>query len=480
MSVSPLLAMLRFSADRLFEALVAAPSAKRGLVVEVGSFDGQQAKMAYDKGHQLLVLEPSPVNFPKVRTRLRRGIESGEGRLVLLQVAASARNGSAMFYTNRQGSPGDHISLDGRVHEGEEVNYKPHKSYRTHVPTAPLDDVVGQRRVYFLKVDVQGHELFVFEGAQRMFRERRVGYALFEFQPKQLGPNAASLIERLNGFGYDTFSLMPWWSRGDGFSDEFYSFPTDPRAFAAAFRPTHANGMGEWTDILAVCRTCVSDNHAAPSRFMQRFDPGVLAAFADKVTSDGGGAVPSGEPAGPPPPRGEGPVPQPPDLPPRKPPVKPPQLPVDEADGPRPDATPEMLEHPGSRAPPKRPINAPIPHVSSVGGYAEAPTPGPPGSQVSGPKPGRAALPLPLRRPGYVQGKAGAAGVVIRRRTPLPSPQGTGADAPAAPLPAADDGDPEVPPATDEVTSTEAPTTTTPPTTFAEQPAETQPDPAND
>jgi FkbM family methyltransferase len=278
-SVSMLLSMLHFTADRAYEMLINAPSQKRGLVVEVGAFDGQQAAFAYHRGHQVLVLEPSPINTPKVKAKLRNAINDPTGRLTLLQVAASNQVGTAEFFTNINGSPGDHISLNGKVHEGEEQNYLPHRSYKTTVKTMPLDDIVGTRRVYFLKVDVQGHELFVFEGCQRMLRERRVAYALFEFQPKQLGAEAYKMIEELNEYGYDTFALMPWWSRGEGFSDEWYSFPTNPRLFQQQFRPEHANGMGEWTDILAVCRTCVAENHADQDKFMQPFDAAEIEAI---------------------------------------------------------------------------------------------------------------------------------------------------------------------------------------------------------
>jgi FkbM family methyltransferase len=280
-TVSPLLNMLKVSADSFFSKMLETPVRKRGLVVEVGSFDGSQAKEAYDKGYQVLVLEPSPPNFELTKTNLEGPLRD-PSRMVLLQAAASAKRGSATFMTRNTAGTGDHISLDGAVHVGEESNYPAHQLVKATVPTVALDDVVGTRKVWFLKVDVQGHEMHVFEGCRKMFQERRVSFGMFEFQPKQMGPDAHKLLEDLVSYGYDLFATGFWWSRGDGHGDEAHSFPAHVRAFPGFFRPEHAKGLGEWTDIVAVCRGCIANNYGSSENnaFLQPFSATESAEFA--------------------------------------------------------------------------------------------------------------------------------------------------------------------------------------------------------
>jgi FkbM family methyltransferase len=50
----------------------------------------------------------------------------------------------------------------------------------TRVECAPLDELVGGARVGVLKIDVEGHELAVLRGSQRLFEERRVRDCVFE------------------------------------------------------------------------------------------------------------------------------------------------------------------------------------------------------------------------------------------------------------------------------------------------------------
>ena len=259
--VSPLLALLHQPTDKLWEHLLVAMVRHRGLVVEVGSHDGAQAMQAYRAGHTVLALEPSPANHQRVFNHIFREITPpvDQRRISVQRVAASAKEGTIGFWTMKGGGTGDHVTLDGHVHEGETHNYKKHNSKLTEVRTAPLDVILEGKRVYILKVDVQGHEMHVFAGARRLFTENRVSFAMFEFQPKQLGPTAHTLIEELDEAGYDVFFTdrhgpnHPWF-------DTHLLSPTDSVNFTASFDPTFIRGFGEWTDLVAVCRRCIGDN----------------------------------------------------------------------------------------------------------------------------------------------------------------------------------------------------------------------------
>jgi FkbM family methyltransferase len=262
--VSPLLALYKADAESFYAQVLKRPSEHTGgLVVEVGSHDGEQAAQAHKLGYQVVVLEPSPKSFDRVKL-LERSRKLEGDRFRVHQIAASSAAGNATFFAQTQGGTGDHISLSGAVHKGEEQNYKGGKGERITVPTLPLDDVLGSRRVYMLKVDTQGHELHVLKGAERLFREQRVSYAIFEFWPKQMTRAAAvRLLELLDEWGYDThftFPVMDWKPYGDPWKDFWLMSPPTPAEFVAGFGETHLGGLGDWTDIVAVCRRCVRDN----------------------------------------------------------------------------------------------------------------------------------------------------------------------------------------------------------------------------
>ncbi|HEV7743973.1 MAG TPA: FkbM family methyltransferase [Pyrinomonadaceae bacterium] len=80
------------------------------------------------------------------------------------------------------------------------VDVKTSASERIQVQTIDrFCEVEGIERIEFLKLDVEGHELAVLRGAQRMLRDRRIKMIQFEFGP-------ANIYSRT--FFYDFWSLL--------------------------------------------------------------------------------------------------------------------------------------------------------------------------------------------------------------------------------------------------------------------------------
>ena len=88
--------------------------------------------------------------------------------------------------------------------EGNRVS--PAKS--VEVPSCTLDEVCHSEKIAkinFLKVDVEGFEQTVFQGAARLLRERRVDYICFEISQEPLngaGVSSRSIFEALEAHGY--------------------------------------------------------------------------------------------------------------------------------------------------------------------------------------------------------------------------------------------------------------------------------------
>jgi hypothetical protein len=73
------------------------------------------------------------------------------------------------------------------------------------VELARLDDVTGDGDVALLKADVEGHELAVFEGAQRLLGEGRIRHVVFE----DYGTHPTPAMTFLEGHGMSIYALRP-------------------------------------------------------------------------------------------------------------------------------------------------------------------------------------------------------------------------------------------------------------------------------
>jgi FkbM family methyltransferase len=134
-------------------------------ILDVGAHHGQFALLARRRYPTavLYCIEP----LPEAGVRLRRVLASDESAVVM-DVAAADRAGEADFYVSRSSDSSSLLPITGKYMaafpgtEGVAV---------TRVRTVPLDDVIdcgSLRRPTLLKIDVQGGELAVLRGAERL------------------------------------------------------------------------------------------------------------------------------------------------------------------------------------------------------------------------------------------------------------------------------------------------------------------------
>lgn len=167
--------------------------------LDIGANIGQMTTLmsrCAGKNGRVLAFDPHPEVFALLSENVVRLRGDGQYAPVELHnVALSDREGEATLDLG-SGWAGNHglarLSESG-VGGGKMLQVK----------VRSLDRVVGAAKVGFCKLDVEGHEIKVLEGASALLREKRIRDLLFE----DLGPYPSAVQQYVAGLGYTLFAL---------------------------------------------------------------------------------------------------------------------------------------------------------------------------------------------------------------------------------------------------------------------------------
>jgi FkbM family methyltransferase len=178
------------------------------VAVDVGANKGSYTywmRRAVGKSGRVVAVEPQP----ELATYLRESCGAlGWDNVDVLEAAASDRAGRATLRI-----PGSSVSPGASLEPGAAADGR---ARELDCETVRLDDVLegSPGKVALVKVDVEGHELSVFRGAERILERDRPAL-LFECEARHLGGNApagvfAFLAERgYRGFFFSRAGLRP-------------------------------------------------------------------------------------------------------------------------------------------------------------------------------------------------------------------------------------------------------------------------------
>jgi|SRR5688572_21714870 len=156
------------------------------LVVDAGANIGYMSVLAATAGAQVIAFEPNPALLPVLRQNLGA---KGEVR----PIALGARRHTAVLISP---DPSAHNNGLGRLGSDAEPGAVP-------VQVETLDEELRGRSVAILKVDVEGAEQAVFEGASNALKEGRLRHVIFE---DHRGFDSAVMTQLL-GYGYAIYSI---------------------------------------------------------------------------------------------------------------------------------------------------------------------------------------------------------------------------------------------------------------------------------
>ncbi|HEX2255864.1 MAG TPA: FkbM family methyltransferase [Afifellaceae bacterium] len=184
-----------------------------GHMVDVGANVGYFSLLwaAAGAGNTVLALEPSPLVLPYLERNVRANRFAGQ--VEIRRCAASDTQGAADFSTVC-----DEATGWGRLAAGSS------EGTLLEVPTERLDSLVaGEERITFLKIDVEGAEAAVMQGASALLSSKRIDNIYLEVNrpgARALGHPETRALELLRAAGYTLRPLSrhgarpieDWWA----------------------------------------------------------------------------------------------------------------------------------------------------------------------------------------------------------------------------------------------------------------------------
>jgi len=178
-----------------------------GCVIDIGANVGQ---MTLEAAHlvgptgRVVAVEPAPGNVKVLRTHV---IGNGfEDRVTIIEAACGSRDNQEIvlhILGDAVDSIGSGHSERKQLHEGPSVEFK--------VPVITLDRIAVDHPPTVVKIDVEGAELNVLEGAAKALSTYRpvvqIGFHPFAFDDA-IGASR-QLLDRMESFGYSTSHIGP-------------------------------------------------------------------------------------------------------------------------------------------------------------------------------------------------------------------------------------------------------------------------------
>ena len=157
------------------------------IFVDVGANVGAYSLWAADRGAEVLAIEPDPTTA----RRLRENVALSDLQVDVYECALASSTGTMRLTAD----------LDCK-------NHLVFGSEGLLVPVRTLDEILGARHAAGVKIDVEGAERLVLEGATRALRESRLGIIQLEWNSlseETLGEGREPLEAILRSHGYEFF-----------------------------------------------------------------------------------------------------------------------------------------------------------------------------------------------------------------------------------------------------------------------------------
>lgn len=168
------------------------------LFIDVGANVGAYTLWIADLGARPVAIEPDPT----ARALLSENLALNGYSVEVLAVALAAEPGIMRLTSGLDGA--NHLVTSGKGPFGSANDQFPSQDVRVET----LDRILGNRMAAGVKIDVEGAELLVLEGARQALQQRRIACLQLEWNAMSghvLGHTRQSTAEFLTSLGYELF-----------------------------------------------------------------------------------------------------------------------------------------------------------------------------------------------------------------------------------------------------------------------------------
>ncbi len=194
--------------DRVVAEAICRLSEPGELAFDIGANIGQNASlMALVVGPQgsVVAFEPGPEASRLLTKNVASWMQYNLAPITVVRKGLSSRTGAGLLHES--------VDLGGFSLEDQAPGLPriaPEGAVGVEIQLTTLDDFSHQSgEIGLIKIDVEGHEWAVLEGAAQILRQKRVRDIIFEDYQSQ--PSRVSLY--LQAAGYNVFSLLPGWRK---------------------------------------------------------------------------------------------------------------------------------------------------------------------------------------------------------------------------------------------------------------------------
>lgn len=185
---------------------------RHGLVVDIGANEGafSGAVLAVAPTAQIIAAEPAP--GPRSRLQARLGARPN---VEIRDVAVSGSSGTATFHLTAHDHNSSLHAPRAEMQTTVDAGWVPAGDIQ--VPTVTLDELVGDRTVDLLKIDVQGAEMDVLRGGQDALRRARSVLLEMNFISQYEGDATFNTLHaEMDRLGFSLVNVSPTLTTHDG------------------------------------------------------------------------------------------------------------------------------------------------------------------------------------------------------------------------------------------------------------------------
>jgi len=197
------LELTRFRSHEPVTTEIVSKKLRDGMVcVDAGGNIGYYATLEskkVGKNGKVIAIEPSPLNFRYLEKNLEL---QNQSNYEVHNFACGKEDGELSFLVHDISNMCKVVKDGDNIPEGMEVIKIPVKKLDTFLNS------IGIAKIDFLRMDIEGSELNLFEGAKNIIKNSKP-MIQFEFHPGKLGPaNTRKVLEYLKSENYEVFSFL--------------------------------------------------------------------------------------------------------------------------------------------------------------------------------------------------------------------------------------------------------------------------------